>query len=157
MSPPRPDPDALAAIRARVVEILAMIDAMAAAPAPAPDRASLIREAAAEAGLLDKPARLSAMLAARHHDRDAPADRLTAAARAFPSPPSLNAVVEALRGATPSTVTTQDIARRFKCSRRQAQRIAARIGTRVGRRWRVPENRLSEPVSDLSDKSSLSP
>jgi ribonuclease D len=153
----KPAPPSLAALRALAVELVTMIDAMAAAPAQAPDRAAMIRAAAETAGLLDKPARLAALLAARHHDRDAPDDAVTHAARAFPSPPNLNAVVEALRVAKPSTVTTQDITRRFKCSRRQAQRIAARIGTRVGRRWRVPESRLSEPMSDVSDKSSSSP
>ena len=39
----------------------------------------------------------------------------------------------------PHWITTAELAARLGCSQRHARRLAARIGTRVGNRWLIPE------------------
>ena len=41
-------------------------------------------------------------------------------------------------------LTTAEVAKRVGCSKRQARRIAARIGTRHGHQWLTPADRLEE-------------
>lgn len=45
---------------------------------------------------------------------------------------------------TGNWLTTAEVAERMGCSQRQARRIAADLGTRIGRQWLIPADRLED-------------